>query len=83
MEWQPIYTKHNDGRSFQAWVERTDEPDTEGWWEPMCRFDEYGKFQIWDRADYDCYDWKHYDYLKPTHWMPIPGNPEEKTEFFS
>lgn len=67
MKWQPIETAPRDGTEFQAWI---------GNWEPRCRFNEDGTFQIWGRIDYDIEGWDYYPSAIATHWMPLPEPPE-------
>jgi hypothetical protein len=72
--WQDISTAPKDGTEFQTWVTRSTDP--EGWWEPRCRYNEDGAFEIWGRVDYDQDGWDTYAHLEPTHWMPLPPPPE-------
>ena len=71
--WQPIETAPKDGTEFQAWlVDQNDEPIC---WEPRCRFDHHGNFQVWERVDFDLADWDTQFWFRPTHWMPQPEPP--------
>jgi hypothetical protein len=72
MDWQPIETAPKDGAEFQAWVDYRGR----GIWEPRCRYDDNGAFQIWQRVDYDCEGWDTDSYAFPTHWMPLPEPPK-------
>lgn len=66
-DWMLIESAPRDGTEFQAWV---------GHWEPRCRYNEDGAFEIWGRVDYDMDEWDFYMHLTPTHWMPTPSSPE-------
>lgn len=72
-QWRPIATAPKDGTEFQAWMHNAYLPT--GWWEPRCRFNDFGAFQVWQRVDYDDdgFDAVH---ATPTHWMPLPPAPE-------
>ena len=73
-EWMPIETAPTDGSEFQAWVINDD--NGFGFWEPKCRFNKDGAFEMWGRVDYDIDGWAvHYPYTA-THWMPLPPPPE-------
>ncbi len=82
MTWQPIETAPRDGVTFQAWM--TDGRSgrrVEQCWEPYARFNEHGAFEIWGRTDYD-QEGFYCDYNAewfPTHWMPLPEPPEDKS----
>lgn len=65
LEWRPIETAPKDGAEFQAWL---------GWWEPRCRFNDDGAFQVWRRVDYDEDGWDVIE-ARPTHWLPEPTEP--------
>lgn len=72
-QWRPIATAPKDGTEFQVWMHNAYLPT--GWWEPRCRFNDFGAFQVWQRVDYDDegFDAVH---ATPTHWMPLPPAPE-------
>ena len=74
-EWQPIETAPKDGTEFQAWVVLKDRT-AGGFWEPKCRFNEHGAFEIFGRVDYDEDGWDCFLHLEPTHWMPLPEPPK-------
>ena len=71
--WRPIETAPLDGTEFQAWVTRGTDPD--GWWEPRCRYNDDGAFEIWGRVDYDCDGWDCYPHCVPVAWQPPPPPP--------
>lgn len=75
MGWRKIESAPKDGTQFQAWV--VSERCTYGSWEPFCRYNEDGAFQIYGRIDYDMEGWDVYLHLTPTHWMPLPPPPKE------
>ncbi len=70
MTWQSVGTAPKDGTEFQGWL------ITAGasWWEPRCRFNNDGAFEIWGRIDWDE---EGFDTVNATltHWMPQPGPP--------
>jgi hypothetical protein len=72
LEWQPIETAPKDGAEFQAWL--LDAGRQHGWWEPRCRFNDDGAFQVWQRVDYDDDGWDVIE-ARPTHWLPEPTEP--------
>ena len=74
-DWQPIETAPDDQTEFQAWVMHTT-ADIPEWWEPKCRYNRHGAFQIWGRVDYDEDGWDCYPLVTPTHWMPNPEPPK-------
>jgi hypothetical protein len=66
LAWRPIDTAPRNGTEFQGWTDA---------WEPRCRFNADGAFEIWGRVDYDKDGWDIYSHLTPTHWMPYPSRP--------
>lgn len=71
--WQPIETAPMDGSEFQAWIRSAH--FATGWWEPRCRFNADGAFQVWQRVDYDQDGFDMVPDAAPTHWKMQPAAP--------
>lgn len=73
LKWMPIDTAPKDGKPFQAWIDKYG-------WKPNCRYNPDSEaFELWGRVDYDQDGWDVYPHMVPTHWMPIPSRPTDKT----
>lgn len=70
--WRPIESAPMDGTEFQAWCVN----GNDGWWEPLCKYDDEGNFFTWGRVDYDIDDWDLLcSPMRATHWQPLTPPP--------
>lgn len=72
-EWKPIETAPKDGTEILGWLK-------EGKW-AVVSFKVTKSYCHWNREFRDSENWwKDNVTCTPTHWMPLPNPPKEKTD---
>lgn len=74
-EWQPIDTAPKDGTTIVCWDVYAIEPYTAHWYSASGRF-----VPVWDGGavlEYQSDFGTEYKSCDPTHWQPLPVQPED------